>query len=69
MLTVTYSAPNPDYLPPPDDQWGYSRDKRLPHQVNEFTQTVLSVELTPDQWEQLKRDTLKAWASMQDGKQ
>jgi hypothetical protein len=40
---------------------GYERDTRTPEQMPESTMSVLSVELTPEQWEQLKRDTLKAW--------
>lgn len=70
-LTVTYSEPNPNYIAPTsfDSFSGYrDRDKREPHQIDPETRTVLSVELTPEQWEQVKRDTLKAWCPQQDGR-
>jgi hypothetical protein len=70
QLTVTYTERNPEYVDPPtpDYQFGTERDRREPNQREPLlVNTALSCELTPEQWEQLKRDTLNAWNPKQDG--
>jgi hypothetical protein len=52
-LTVTYDEPNPNYRPG-ESTWGG-------HQPERLNVHVLTCELTPAQFDQLKRDTLKAW--------
>jgi hypothetical protein len=60
-LTVTYSEPNPLYVAPPQNYGGYERDTRTPEQQIELNTSVLSCELTPEQFNVLKYETLKVW--------
>lgn len=57
-LTVTYDEANPRFQPG-TRAWGDSEPDRI-------HVTALTCELTPEQWEQLKTDTLRAWSPKQD---
>ena len=62
-LTVTYSEPNPLYVRAPiRNHFDYDqRDDRTLEQQIETHTSVLSCELTPEQFLALKYETLKVW--------
>ena len=67
QITVTASERNPAYVAPnPFDHDYRSREEK---QQPEFVgYTVLSCELTEEQWAQLKIDTLRAWSPTKDAR-
>lgn len=59
-LSVTYDEPNPAY----DHSVSlFHRDYGVSERMNT---KVLHVELTPEQWHQLRRDIVRAWEPAQD---
>lgn len=70
-LTVAYDEPNPHYVEPPmsfDPYGDHPRDRRTPEQQQPRTsRTVLACELTSEQWQELKQQTLRVWDPRQQG--
>ena len=61
QLTVTRYVKNDAYKPPEQNDFGYSKDKRLPHEIDEFVETALSVSISEEQFEIIKKATLENW--------